>query len=223
MAGDMAYQLSYPQEISEIIGTTPSPFLVLERLPIEIRVGSLPPASPLSPSISFPPSLTPPQPIVVVRPPPALTPVPSLPSQTPPPLPPPALPPAVPIVPSTLPTSPLPPVQPVSVPPVVSPPPSLPPSLPPVPGCYVLVFGQLYNMQPILEKDVILTADGVTVKRRHQSPKDIVCGNATSPVDNTASYVAKHFDRHGCFPRMSPYYAGPAPIPPDRTPICQDT
>lgn len=99
--------------------------------------------------------------------------------------------------------------------PTMSPTPSPTPGM----GCYVVVFGGLYNLEPIRNSDVRFIAPGGE-RKVFKARSRVVCGTYDEPVDNTAVFQ-DNYDRHGCWFMLSPYYAGPGSASGDMEPVCQ--
>jgi len=81
-------------------------------------------------------------------------------------------------------------------------------------GCFVVVSGYLYNMQPAIGTNAI---DPNTGKTHTHTTGDYHCGTQSNPTDMTSTYLEKHLAM-GCAARLAPYIVTP-PAPAD--PSCE--
>jgi len=81
-------------------------------------------------------------------------------------------------------------------------------------GCFVVVSGYLYNMQPAIGNNAI---DPNTGKTHTHTTGDYHCGTQSNPTDMTSTYLEKHLAM-GCAARLAPYIVTP-PAPAD--PSCE--
>lgn len=90
---------------------------------------------------------------------------------------------------------------------------ALPPSSPPPEpsGCFVIVSGYKYNLQPI----VGVRVNDPSGKSKTHSNGNFNCGTYSNPTNMTSTYISKHSGL-GCWQRIAPYIVTP-PAPTDPT------